>query len=88
MNQRLVVGLALLLLVASGAEAAAFEDELKAYQQILARVCVTGVTRELERLYQAALRAVEAAQSAGQIPRSFAGVRSPERAYLDCFQGR
>ena len=86
MNQRLVAGLALLLLMASGA--AAFEDELKAYHQALARVCIARVTRELERLYQAALRAVEAAQSAGQIPRSFAGVRSPERAYLDCFQGR
>ncbi len=86
MNQRLVVGLALLLFMASGA--AAFEGELKAYQQALSRVCITGVTRELERFYQAALRAVEAAKSAGQIPRSFAGLRSPERAYLDCFQGR
>ncbi len=86
MNLRLIAGLALLLLMASGA--AALEDELKAYQQVLSRVCITGVTRELERLYQAALRAVEAAKSAGQIPRSFAGLRSPERAYLDCFQGR
>lgn len=86
MNHRLVVGLTLLLFMASGA--AASEDELKAYQQALSRVCITGVTRELEQLYQAALRAVEAAKSAGQIPRSFAGLRSPERAYLDCFQGR
>ncbi len=86
MNQRLVVSLTVLLLMASGA--AASEDELKVYQEALSRVCLTRVTRELDQLYQAAVRAVEAARSAGQIPRSFAGLRSPERAYLDCFQGR
>ncbi len=48
MNRRLVPALVLFLMMAAGA--AAFEDEVKAYQQVLARVCTIGVTAELQRL--------------------------------------
>ena len=81
---------AALLMALSPAAAPAFEAELEAYRQALSRICKTGVTPEVVRLYQAAVTALEAprSQSGPQPPPNYAGLRPPELAYSDCVQGR
>jgi hypothetical protein len=66
----------------------AFQAELAAYREALSRVCSTGVTPELLRLYETTLRTVQAAQPAPG-PTNFAGPLSPDRVYeTTCIQGR
>jgi hypothetical protein len=76
-----LIAVALLSLTAS---AGAFEQELTAYQEILDRICYTGVTSEAEQRYQALVEALDRAGSGGGRASNFAGPRTPERAYLDC----
>lgn len=85
--EEVVSALALgLTLLGSAATATAYEAELRAYWQALASICMTGVTPDHVRLYEAVVKAVEAAEYGRGRTSNFWGPRSPELAYLDCFQ--
>ncbi len=77
-----------LSLLATAVPASAFEADLEAYRQALRGICRTGVTGEITRLYQEAVKAVDAARAARRVPTNFVGPRPPDLAYLDCLQGR
>lgn len=76
---------AVLLLIASGSPASSFERELARYRQALAYVCQTGVTPHLVKLYEEAVRAMDAGHYGGGRDSNFAGVRPPYFAYRDCY---
>ncbi len=89
MNAFIAAALATSLLIGlNPSPARAFEAELEAYRQAVSRICETGVTPEVVRLYQAAVAAVQAARSGAQPPRNLADLRPPEIAYSDCVQAR
>ncbi|MBI4591478.1 MAG: hypothetical protein HY725_21855 [Candidatus Rokubacteria bacterium] len=75
-----------LALFAAATPAVAFQSELATYQEALSKVCQTGVTPELVRLYQETVRAMDAAGSGSGRNSNFGSVRPPDFAYLDCFQ--
>lgn len=61
--------------------------EVQRYWKALERICETqGITPELVRAHQEAVKAVDVAQYGGGRRSNFWGVRTPEHAYLDCFQ--
>ena len=76
----------LLLALATAAPAAALERELQRYYETLVDICRTGVTSEIARAYEAAASAVDRAGYGGGRGSNFFGVKSPEQAWLDCFQ--
>jgi len=63
------------------------QTRMVAYQRALERVCQTKVTPELIRLYQDALKEIETTRYGHGRDSNFFGLRAPERAYNDCFQG-
>lgn len=79
------LGVAIVMVAVPGA---AQERELRAYRQALDRICITGVTPEIGRLYEAAVVAVDAAKRAARLPSNFGSPRPPDLAYSDCYQGR
>ncbi len=79
------LGVAILMVAVPGA---AQERELRAYRQALDRICVTGVTPEIVRLYEAAVTAVDAAKRAPRQPSNVGSPRPPDLAYEDCYQKR
>lgn len=81
-----VLGVALILAALAAPPALAFQAEVHRYYQAVNHVCSTGVTPELIRLYQEATRAVESAQYGGGRGNNFWGVKTPEQAWLACFQ--
>jgi hypothetical protein len=76
----------LLVLAAAAPPAAAFERELQRYYATLVDICRTGVTPEISRAYEAAASAVDRAGYGGGRGNNFFGVKTPEQAWLDCFQ--
>lgn len=61
--------------------------EAQRYLQALERICETQViTPELVRLHQEAVKAVDATKYGGGRGSNFWGVRTPQHAYIDCFQ--
>ncbi|MBI4611939.1 MAG: hypothetical protein HY726_23360 [Candidatus Rokubacteria bacterium] len=85
MKTIVVLTLTLLALVAVG-PAWAFQGELEAYWRSLKDVCDTGVTPEMTRRYQAAVKAADTAGYGGGRASNFWAPKNPETAYLDCFQ--
>lgn len=75
------------LLLVGPAPAVAQQGAVVAYQRAVAKVCETKITPDLVRLYQDAQRELDAARSGQGQDSNFFGLRSPERAYNDCFQG-
>jgi len=73
-------------LLAASAPAAEAEDAVQAYQRALAQVCRRQVTPELVRLYEAAVKAVEASRTGYGQASNFSGVRDPYLAYYSCVQ--
>ena len=61
--------------------------EVQRYWKALEPICETQViTPELVRLHQEAVKAVDAAQYGGGRGSNFWGLKTPEHAYLECFQ--
>jgi len=60
--------------------------ELQRYYQAVDQICQTGITPELVKRYEAAVRAVEQARYGGGRDGNFFGVSSPESLYNRCFQ--
>lgn len=88
-----VLGLSILLSmpgsqpgVAAAQTAGALPAEVQRYLKALEQVCDTRVTPELVRLHQEAVRAADAAKYGGGRNSNFWGLRTPEHAWLDCFQ--
>lgn len=75
-----------LALFAPVATARAFEAEVNRYLEAVSRVCHTGVTPELVRLYEQALKAADDAKYGGGRASNFWGPKDPERSYQDCVQ--
>jgi hypothetical protein len=77
------------VLVAGTAPPARAQQQTRvvAYQRALAQVCQTKVTPEVIRLYQDALKEMETTRYGHGRDSNFFGLRAPERAYNDCFQG-
>ena len=67
---------------------AGFEDSLARYRRAVAYVCWRGLTPELQRLWEDAVRALDAAQYGGGRGGDFAGVTRPEHAWADCGDAR
>ena len=67
---------------------AAQELELRAYRQALDRICITGVTPEIVRLYEAAVAAADTAKRVSRLPANLGSPRPPDLAYADCYQKR
>jgi hypothetical protein len=80
----LIPGLCALGLVAS--PAAAFQAEVARYHQVVATVCVTGITPEIVAAYERARQAVDQARHGSGRDGNFWGVKSPEGFRQDCFQ--
>jgi hypothetical protein len=83
--KRLMVMASVVMLAANGATSVN-PPELGKYWDGLKRICVTGITPELTRLYNDAVRAMNTVGQGGGRSSNFAGVRTPEHAYGDCFQ--
>jgi hypothetical protein len=88
---RIVFGLAGIALAGVLAPAAAaapqhYAGALQAYQAAVDRICQTGVTPEMERLYAELVRALEAAGYGAGRGSNFGGPRTPEQAFLECVQ--
>jgi hypothetical protein len=64
----------------------ALQAELSRYYDSVKHVCRTGVTAEMTAAYEAARQALERARLAGALHGSFAGVKAPPEAWLDCMQ--
>ena len=73
-------------LVASVLSAADAQSAVQAYQRALAQVCQRQVTPELVRLYQEALKEMEASGKGYGRDSNFHGLRDPYLAYNDCWQ--
>jgi hypothetical protein len=73
-------------LVASALPEAGAQGAVQAYQRALAQVCQRQVTPELVRLYQEALKEIEASRSGYGRDSNFHGLRDPHLAYNDCLQ--
>ncbi|HEY7653618.1 MAG TPA: hypothetical protein VIG07_12415 [Methylomirabilota bacterium] len=73
-------------LVASGLSEVDAQGAVQAYQRALAQVCQRQVTPELVRLYQEALKEMDASGSGYGRDSNFHGLRDPYLAYNDCFQ--
>ncbi len=86
----LVFGLIMAAAVGTAADAAEnqseFAQEVRAYQEATVRVCETGVTPEMRRLYVAAQHALDHARYGGGTGSNFFGLKSPEDLYQACFQ--
>lgn len=85
MTRRFVV-MGLLMLLATASETLAFQTEVRRYFDALARVCQTGITPEIVQRYEEAAKAVEAARYGGGRDNNFWGVKTPEKAYIECLQ--
>jgi hypothetical protein len=66
--------------------AAAAQGAVQAYQRALAEVCQRQVTPELLRLYQQALKEIDATGRGYGRDSNFHGLKDPQRAYSDCLQ--
>jgi hypothetical protein len=80
-----------LMLVAGPGDAIALQNEpfqgaLQRYFKAIEDICRTGVTREIEKLYEDARDAVDTAGYGGGRDNNFWGVKPPERAHNECFQ--
>ncbi len=73
-------------LVASALPVADAQGAVQAYQHALTQVCQRQVTPELVRLYQEALKEIEASRSGYGRDSNFHGLRDPYLAYDDCWQ--
>jgi hypothetical protein len=62
------------------------QEAVLAYQRAIAQVCQKKVTAEMTRLYQEALKEMQATRYGQGQDSNFFGLRSPERAYNDCVQ--
>jgi len=73
---------------AAGAQEAgvAHQRAIASYQRAVAQVCEKNVTVEMTRLYQEALKEMQATRYGQGHDSNFFGLRSPERAYNDCVQ--
>lgn len=83
-----VLGVALL---GPAGEGLAFQNEpfqgaLQRYYRAIEDICRTGVTPDIEQLYEDARQAVDAAGYGGGRNNNFWGVKPPDRAYNECFQ--
>ena len=86
MIQQLRVLALLVALVAVAGDALAFQAELGRYFRALNDICRTGVTPDIVRVYEEAATAVEKAKYGGGRDNNFWGVKTPENAWLSCFQ--
>jgi hypothetical protein len=64
----------------------AVQDELARYYDSVTSICTTGVTPEITSAYEQARRALDRARAGGALSGNFAGVKTPEEAWLDCLQ--
>ena len=84
------LGLCLVLVAgpgdAIGLQNEPFQPALQRYYKALQDICRTGVTREIEKLYEDARHAVDAAGYGGGRDNNFWGVKPPDRAHNECFQ--
>ena len=84
------LGLCLVLAAGSGDAIASqnepFQPALQRYYKAIEDICRTGVTREIETLYEDARHAVDAAGYGGGRNNNFWGVKPPDRAHNECFQ--
>lgn len=62
------------------------QGAVQAYQSALAQVCQRQVTPELIRLYQEALKEMDAFRKGYGRDSNFYGLRDPYLAYNDCWQ--
>jgi hypothetical protein len=80
-----IAALLVLWLVTAGL-VAALQAELAQYYDSAKDVCRTGVTPAMTAAYERARRALERADDARRPGSSFAGLKTPEQMWLDCFQ--
>lgn len=64
----------------------ALQAALQQYRRSLEKVCDTGVTPELVRLYEAAVKAADQAKYGRGRGSNFWGPKNPTHAWLDCIQ--
>lgn len=86
-----VLGLALLAgatasPVVQAAEKEALQAALQRYRQAIEKVCETGVTPEMVRLYEATVKAADEARYGRGRDSNFWGPKNPTHAWLDCVQ--
>ncbi len=75
------------LVAGAAVHGASAGDAVAAYRRALAQVCQSrGVTPELVRQYEAALKELEASGEGFGRGSNFAGLRDPYRALKDCWQ--
>ena len=74
------------MIVAPGPVVAA-ETARQAYMRELVHVCKRQVTPELIRLYQEAVKELDASRDGNGRNSNFSGIRDPYMAYADCVQG-
>lgn len=72
-------------LVLAAGPTGAFPAEVSEYYASMKDICRTGVTPAMTAAYERARRALEQARAAGP-PGDFAGLKTPEHTWLDCFQ--
>jgi hypothetical protein len=63
-----------------------FQGALQHYYRAIEDICRIGVTPDIEKLYEDARQAVDAAGYGGGRDNNFWGVKPPDRAYNECFQ--
>jgi hypothetical protein len=85
--RRFATALVWALVLATPGQAQEFRSvELQRYYRSLDQICQTGITSEIVKRYEDALRAVEAAKYGGGRDNNFFGLSSPESLYNRCFQ--
>jgi hypothetical protein len=75
-----------LFVVAMTGPAAAYQAEVRRYYDLVRYICQTGVTEQIRVAYEQARVAVDKAQYGGGRDNNFWGLKTPEKAWLDCFQ--
>jgi hypothetical protein len=85
------IGIASILLgvfaVTASTPVAAFQKEMERYQHAInPKICVTGISPEVVRLYDDAVDALQKARQGLGHEANFFGPMSPEAAFANCFQ--
>jgi hypothetical protein len=75
-----------LALLITAAPLAAAEDDLGRYREAVRDICRIGVTPEITAAWERARQAASRAPSGGGGASDFAGIKTPEGFWLDCFQ--
>lgn len=82
----IAVVLAVAAMIAGPGAAMAAETARQAYLRELVHVCKRQVTPELLRLYQEAVKELDASGDGNGRNSNFSGIRDPHMAFSDCVQ--